>query len=154
MLRPKRLLPSSNSITHTKKTPKKSLYKLQVDTVILVKTTFVCWCVPDHEQTTYKVFHKRGIGSGRCHLSALRTYLVIGVGGGNLNGKKGHDVWDFSLAYPLFLPHNTIVNSSHCINKTSLPCTLREVIWKPPLAAFGNLHYLYRTHKNALKHMW
>ena len=72
----KRLLPSSNSITHTKKTPKKSLYKLRVDTVIPVKINFVCWCVIDHEQTTYKVFHKRGIGSGRCRLSALRTYSI------------------------------------------------------------------------------
>ena len=72
---------TSNSNTLTKNTPKKSLYsgkKLRVlDTVIPIKTTFVCcqWCVPDHEQTTYKVFHKRGIGSGRCRLSALRTYI-------------------------------------------------------------------------------
>ena len=59
--------------------PKKSLYKLRVDTVIPVKTTFVCWCVPDHEQTTYKVFHRRGVGtsSGRCRLSALRTYIIM-----------------------------------------------------------------------------
>ena len=73
---------TSNSNTLTKNTPKKSLYsgkKLRVlDTVIPVKTTFVCCCVPDHEQTTYKVFHKRGIGSGRCRLSALRTYTTEG----------------------------------------------------------------------------
>ena len=72
---------TSNSNMHIKNTPKKSLYsgnKLRVDTVIPVKTTFICWCIPDHEQTTYKVFHKRGIGSGRCRLSALRTYQYGG----------------------------------------------------------------------------
>ena len=69
---------TSNSNMHTKtwNMPKKSLYS--GNTVIPVKTTFICWCIPDHEQTTYKVFHKRGIGSGRCRLSALRTYQYGG----------------------------------------------------------------------------
>ena len=39
-------------------------------------------------------------------------YLVMGGGGGgvkkSLNGKKGHDVWDFSLAYPLEWTENLL----------------------------------------------
>ena len=68
MLRLKRLLPSSNSIMHTKKTPKKSLYKLRVDTVIPVKTTFVCWCVPDHEKlhTKFSIKEEKVVGGATC----------------------------------------------------------------------------------------